>query len=298
MNLDPASVAKTHLYIEMSVEALFDAIKRGDPKPVDTYLEAEKDLNVKNEDGDTPLLYVTKLGLSYLVKRFLEHGANPDTRDANGDTSLIIASKDSTIYSTSRYRDPDTGALMLMYGNPPSTYKYPNSQYNTVTYLLDYGANHELKDNNGKTALYYAGKSESNQVELLLYNRYSQLNHEKRSVNSYPRVQNHTKKQLANIYGLNDNENEAEELVNTFGIYASESSSAPSSSAASSSAASSSAASSSAPSSSAAASSYEANMKNLQSSVNAKMSNFKGFRSGKNRKNRSSKKSNTRRRKA
>jgi len=264
----------------MSVEELFDAIKRGDPKPINAYLEAGKDLNVKDEDGDTPLLYATKRGLSYLVKRFLEHGANPDARDAKGDTSLIIATKGWKIYATSQYKDPATGALMLMYGKPPSTYKYPNSLFNTVKHLLEYGANHELKDKDGKTALYYAGREGNSSTESLLYSRYSPLNSKTRSANSYP-SSGPTKAQiqLMNIFG--ENENESEEPVNTFGIYASDSSSAPSSSAAAS-------------SSSAAAPTYKANMNNLQSSVKAKMSNFKGFRSTKNRK---SKKANTRRRK-
>ena len=260
----------------MSAEELFDAIERGDPKPIDAYLDAKKDLNVKNEDGDTPLLYATKLGLSYLVKRFLEHGANPDIRDAEGDTALIIASKNSTIYSTSQYEDPETGGLRLMFGAPPSTYNYPNSQIKTVTYLLKSGANHELKDNSGKTAYYYASRESSggsSRVESLLYNKYSPLNRKKLSANSHPRVITKAGEKLRKLFE-NDNENE-NELPNA----APESSSVAASSSA-------------AASSYAAASTHETNVK---TSVNNKISSFKSLRSKKNRKNRYSKKSDTRR---
>ena len=245
-----------------------------DPKPIDAYLEAEKDLNVTNEDGDTPLLYATKLGLSYLVKRFLEHGANPDARDANGDTALIIASKDSTVYSTSRYRDPDTSSLMLMYGTPPSTYKYPNSQINTVTHLLESGASHELKDSRGKTAYNYAsGESTggSSRVESLLYDKYSPQNRKKLSASKPPGVMT---KAMMNLRKLFENENE-NELPNA----APESSSVAASSSA-------------AASSSTAASTHETNAK---TSMNKNISSHKSLRSKKNRKNRKSKKSNTRR---
>lgn len=77
-----------------------------------------------NDNGITPLMYASKLGMSDIVSILLQSGADVNHKNSEGNTSLIIAA---------------------LYGSPEC-----------VRLLLDAGADVCVRDNCGWTALMYA----------------------------------------------------------------------------------------------------------------------------------------------
>lgn len=65
--------------------------KGGSAMLIENIILAQKDLNQKNENGDTPLLYALKNDFpAQLIKLLLEHGANPEIKDSKGLNAMDI----------------------------------------------------------------------------------------------------------------------------------------------------------------------------------------------------------------
>lgn len=118
---------------------LIDAAKIGNVKKVRSALAEGANVNAKDNDGHTALIYAAGVGHADVAKLLLDKGANIEAKakDKWGGTALIYAA---------------------MYGNA-----------DVVKLLLDKGANIEAKDNNGETALFWAAESGyADTVKLLL----------------------------------------------------------------------------------------------------------------------------------
>ena len=59
-----------------------------DPRIVQRALDAGADVNMKDEDGHTPLHWACTYGNEEICRLLLEHGADPNARDDNGRTPL------------------------------------------------------------------------------------------------------------------------------------------------------------------------------------------------------------------
>ncbi|SCN69487.1 uncharacterized protein FFB20_03495 [Fusarium fujikuroi] len=121
---------------------LLSAVKYGHIHVVRVLLEAKKtNLNLKDDEGWTPLMWAINYRHSRIIKLLLEHGAHVDIRDRNGMTSLYFATRygqfeveklilqtgradvnipDSTgltpLHQVARWKQDDTAQLILRTG--------------------------------------------------------------------------------------------------------------------------------------------------------------------------------------
>jgi uncharacterized protein len=109
-------------------QALIKAVYRGDTNAVEHMVAKGADVNVKDKDGITALMWASTLGHTETAKFLIAKGADVNARTPNGDTALIFA-------ATSRYID-------------------------TVKILIDHGADVNAADKTGRTALMMAGRQE------------------------------------------------------------------------------------------------------------------------------------------
>ncbi|KJV54056.1 ankyrin repeat family protein [Orientia tsutsugamushi str. Gilliam] len=156
--------------------ALSLAIKRGDVKAVLDILNTNPGLVNFQQDGDfkTPLHISVENKQSEITKVLLERNANVTLQDNDGNTPLHFAA---------RNHDLKTTEILLSYGNAiidmqnnnrqtplhlastrPRTYQGPSDLLSTESLkiaqaLLTHGANVNLEDENGNTALHYATNS-------------------------------------------------------------------------------------------------------------------------------------------
>ena len=122
-----------------------DKAGRGEYEILNSLLvDAGSNPDIKNNDGDTPLMQVVKENYTFVsghrwshVQKLLEHGADPNTRNNEGKTGLI------TIVT---WKSNSTN-----YGSDPE---------DVIIELLNGGADPDLRDSNGDTPLIHAAKHE------------------------------------------------------------------------------------------------------------------------------------------
>ena len=117
--------------------ALIKAITDNDSQRVNFLLYAGMDPNEPNDEGLTPLVAAAKSDAE-ITEMLLNHKAKVDEPSINGTTPLMAAAA---------------------YGQPAN-----------VRLLLEYGANPNLKDNQGKTAMDYASENKNHKAALELIN--------------------------------------------------------------------------------------------------------------------------------
>jgi len=82
----------------MSVEDLCVAARVGDLKRVQEILkEGKVDINKKDKNGNTALIWASQEGHIEIVKSLLANGANINEKDKYGNTALIWASQEGHI---------------------------------------------------------------------------------------------------------------------------------------------------------------------------------------------------------
>lgn len=120
-------------------------VKQSWTATVELLLDSGADIEARNEDGSTPLIWASAYAQTEVVKVLIHRGAKLDVTDNDGNTPLIAAACEC--------------ALATM-----------NSAYDTVKILLDMGCNVNARSKNGTTALMNAasGFGGASIVELLL----------------------------------------------------------------------------------------------------------------------------------
>jgi hypothetical protein len=107
-----------------SPEKLIKAARKGNLELVNSQLENGTDVNSRDKNGWTPLIWATCRGNAGLIKILLEKGADINAKNIEGRTALMYAS--------------DNGSIKV------------------VKMLLEAGVQVDDKDNNGCTALIFA----------------------------------------------------------------------------------------------------------------------------------------------
>ena len=69
-------------------EVFLDSAKDGDVIGVKLFLYAGMSPEVKNQDGETPLLLAARNDHASAVRALLDHGADPNAKDKDGKTAL------------------------------------------------------------------------------------------------------------------------------------------------------------------------------------------------------------------
>ncbi|CAA6809506.1 MAG: InterPro IPR002110 COGs COG0666 [uncultured Sulfurovum sp.] len=182
---------------------LNEAIRKKDIKLVKLLLKNGADIETKNEEGWTPLIFSCLIRDKKIIKFLLDNGADIEAEGKNGWTALIYSSMQghkevvkllldngadieaksekgltALIYSSSE-EDKEVVKLLLEYGADIEAksekgltaliYSAGNGHKEVVKLLLENGADIEAKDKNGWTALIYSsGNGHKEVVKLLL----------------------------------------------------------------------------------------------------------------------------------
>jgi hypothetical protein len=141
-------------------------------KLIKILIEAGINVNLINDNGDTPLLILTRNGFLKEVEiceLLLENGADPTILDKYNNSSIMNAtySKSDLLELILKYHPSQVNTMtsdkitLLMLCSK-------NGHYNNVKALLEAGADYTLQDINGMTALMYAVKNKKTKcVEIL-----------------------------------------------------------------------------------------------------------------------------------
>ena len=118
------------------------------------------DINIKNKDGYTALMYASKiLTFQEIVKLLLKKGAELNLLNNEGDTALIIASDYYHLDIVNIL--VENGANLDLQNNTGNTaliYAVNHGKLDIVKILVEKGANINLQNNYGDTALGYVKK--------------------------------------------------------------------------------------------------------------------------------------------
>jgi uncharacterized sulfatase len=139
-------------------DSFFEAALSGYKAGLMQMLDKGTDINTKDEDGRTALMYAAFNGHTAIIQELLNRGAGVDLRDVNGRTALMLA-------SSGPY--PDAAKLLLDHGADPNLadrdehftalmYAAAEGQLEVVKVLLRYHADPKLKDADGDNALIFA----------------------------------------------------------------------------------------------------------------------------------------------
>ncbi len=149
--------------------SLFDLIKDGKTDLVKKKIESGADVNVKNNYGNTPLIWASDTRQTEIVKLLLEYGADANAKNNNGNTPLHCAS----IYGYT-----EIVKLLLEYGADanakdndvwtPLFCASGEGHTEIVKLLLEHGAGVNVKDKYGWTALYCASRKGHTEIVKLL----------------------------------------------------------------------------------------------------------------------------------
>ncbi len=108
------------------------------------------DLPIPGQEGRTVLMVAAKYGWKHIVKSLLENGANVNAVDENGNTSLMYVA---------RYAEKEMG---------PNIYKDMPDFVTTVDLLIEHHANLDVCNNSGQTALIEVSKNAISKKKTLV----------------------------------------------------------------------------------------------------------------------------------
>ena len=137
---------------------LLQAVTKGDETLVGSLLQADAEVDPRDEFGSTALMEACFCGKSSIVELLLEGGANPNASDMERRTPL---------HNAAVHGDPKVVGRLLAYGanlealdvsglSPLMEASYWGHAA-VVKMLLQAGANPNLRDKLGKTALFWGG---------------------------------------------------------------------------------------------------------------------------------------------
>ncbi|HLK60434.1 MAG TPA: ankyrin repeat domain-containing protein [Chthonomonadaceae bacterium] len=157
---NPTKPAKRPMTPEQkqTVQALFDAVDDADPQALRKLLSEGADVNVRSEHGETLLSRAVSTGRLILVELLVSHGANVNAANTQGgrstplfaalggDGCILTFLLDKGAKINFRNKDNVTALLMAV----------RDGFSDDVEILLHYGADRNIQDGNGNTALTWA----------------------------------------------------------------------------------------------------------------------------------------------
>lgn len=152
---------------------LIKAARNGNETRVRFLLENEADVDIRETDGMTALMWSSYNGYDGIVRLLLDNGANVDIQNENGWVALHCASRFGHTYIVKLLLDHGADVNVQEMDNWTSLMWSSYSGYIDVTrLLLKYGADVGIQNENGWAALHCATmKGNKEIIELLLEHR-------------------------------------------------------------------------------------------------------------------------------
>lgn len=150
--------------------SIHEASLNGDLDQVSGLISKGLDINIKDDDARTALMYAAYNGHTEVVRRLLAKGALVNLSDTNGRTALMLASSGPF---------PDAVKLLLDHGADPNMtdkeehftalmYAAAEGQLDVVKILLANRANPALRDADGDNARTFALNNGHKEIAALL----------------------------------------------------------------------------------------------------------------------------------
>jgi len=153
-------------------QALMEMAYNGKLSEVQQLVSAGVSVNAQDAELRTPLMWAAFNGHTAVVGFLLEKGAKVDAKDRNGRTALMYASsgpfKDTVELLLKKGADVDLQGTLE--GFTALMTAAAEGQLEVVRLILAYGANPELKDVDGDTALSFAEQKGHSAVVKVLRN--------------------------------------------------------------------------------------------------------------------------------
>lgn len=155
-------------------KSLYTAIENGDQFAVTTFVDAGFDINKhRDTDGQTPLIYASRLGKTDVVRKLLDAKADINGRDSANQSALsrsLIERHDDTFELLLNHPGVDVNVKGLNNATPLITC-VSRSWESAVQRLLDLGADISAQDNDGDTALHVAATINNERILKLLLDK-------------------------------------------------------------------------------------------------------------------------------
>jgi len=148
-------------------QELVAAARAGDQERVQSLLSSGAEVNARDEEGSTALMFAALRGDETMVQALLAAGADPDLKDANGETALLFGAG----------RGADIVRALLAAGADPNLadgegqtalLAAAESQLESVRLLIESGADVTHRDEFGVSALTIAEASGASEIADLL----------------------------------------------------------------------------------------------------------------------------------
>lgn len=141
----------------MKLEKLIDFVYYDAPKELKEYLITHNDenLDIRTEEGETPLMAAIRGDKQECATVLLEHGANPNFGNSNGWFPLHFAvqKRMNNIIHLLIDKGADINLQDDIYGNTPVAVAIGKTQdQEAIQYLISKGADLELPNKTGVTA--------------------------------------------------------------------------------------------------------------------------------------------------
>ena len=148
----------TELFTDPGLRALAEAAQHGNVKKIDALIAKGVNVNGKGRYGETPLYAAFQVRNKKGFKALLEHGANPNFIDDNGQTLMNdIAGYSSTYFMKLALKHGgDPNLVAPRSGETPLFFAVAPDGKQNIPLLLRAGANLDLQDKDGYTALMMA----------------------------------------------------------------------------------------------------------------------------------------------
>lgn len=149
--------------------ALDRAILNGNREMVQVLLWAKADVNLRDGDGETPLMMIGDDTTSEIVWDLINNGAKVNLRDEDGDTALIAVAEVDNVEALKVLLD--AGAKVNVTNNDGQTalmVAAENGKMHNVRALILAGADINARDKGGKSALMLAQENNEPAVVRLL----------------------------------------------------------------------------------------------------------------------------------
>lgn len=144
---------------------LFQAIRRGDATLVKDLLRRCTPPDIRDADGNTPLMVAALHGTTEMVEMLLERGADPRAVNKRGVTTLLWGARDADKVRLLIEHGADLNARSNLGNTPLMAAAASPGSAAAVAILLDHGADMTAKNERGRTPLRMA--TEGGDIEIV-----------------------------------------------------------------------------------------------------------------------------------